>query len=80
MAERMATIEAQMVLLREDLTDKHRQNRTAIHEIRDVLQSLVEKLHLSDIRHARSGGYAAGAGAVIGTLVALAAHFVDKIK
>lgn len=53
----------------------HTQNRKDIHDLRDIAQTAVDGLGEMRIKWARMSGYAAGAGAV----VAVIAHFIDKL-
>lgn len=73
--ERVAVLEARISNLAENLETKHRENRRSIHDLRDGQQTMVDGLHRIELKIARAAGWAAGVGAV----VALAAHFIDKI-
>lgn len=60
---------------REVQASNHKQNRGDIHALRDTMQTVVGEVGEIKIKFARLGGYAAGAG----TMVALIAHFIDKL-
>ena len=87
MEEQLARLEVgqerlsgEIAVLRATQTANHTQNRGDIHKLRGGQQSLGDKLHLIDIKLAKAVSYATGAGAIIGAIVAFAAHFIDKIK
>lgn len=44
MAERLATVEAQLSAMREDVNTKHQQNRSSIHELRNGQQETDDRL------------------------------------
>lgn len=73
-------LSGEIAVLRATQAANHGQNRGDIHSLKGGQQIVLDKLHLIDIKLAKAVGYAMGAGAVIGVIVALAAHFIDKIK
>lgn len=68
-------LSGELALLRSQQAANHKQNRGDIHDLRDTAQTLVNDVGEIKIKFARLGGYAAGTGA----MVAVIAHFVDRI-
>lgn len=54
---------------KEDIREKHAQNRRDIHGLRDTMQTFVDKWHSMQISQAREKGYWLGVGGVCVALV-----------
>lgn len=77
--ERVAILETKIGNLADALESKHRENRRSIHELRNGQQNMTDGLHRIEIKMAKAIGWAVGAGTVVGGVVALIGHFIDKI-
>lgn len=64
-----------IALLRSQQVSNHKQNRSDVHDLRNKTETLILQVGEINIKFARLGGYAAGAGAVAAGI----AHFIDKI-
>jgi hypothetical protein len=60
--------------LRDDLEEKHRENRDSIHKLRGSDQQIIDLIHKLDIKFARASGWAVGAGAVVAIIARLVDH------
>lgn len=79
LAARVDSLGASVDGLREDQNAKHKENRRAIHDLRNNDQSMLDLLHKIDLKMARSGGYWAGIGGLGAFLATLAATLLEHL-
>ncbi len=72
-------IEGKVNLLKEVQTANHGQNRRDIHDIRDLAQTAVDGLTAMQLKWAKMTGYAMGAGAMVGGIVAVIVKLIDHL-
>lgn len=71
MGERLATVEAQLLAIRDDVNEKHQQNRKSIHELRNGQQDTDDKLDtIHDLvqRILGMGQLSIAVGGILGTI------------
>ncbi len=72
-------LRGEMAVLRSQQVANHKQNRDSIHDLRDVLQTVVDDVGEIKLKFAKLGGYALGAGAVVGFVVTVLSKVGDHL-
>lgn len=70
---RVRGLEVQMSAIQTTQTLNHEQNRSSIHELRNTLQTLVDKVTGLEIKNAR---WSLGAGVLTGIALKMIDHFM----